>query len=102
MPTYVYKCNECGHVFEVRQHFSDEPLTDCPKCEDGEVRRVINNVSVVFKGSGFYVTDSRNGKNGTLSSNGTTNSSKSAEKTSESPSTSKAENKSSAAETEKS
>lgn len=65
MPLYVYKCNNCEHQFEVRQRFSDEPLTDCPKC-GGHIRRVINPVGVVFKGSGFYVTDSRNGKTSSL------------------------------------
>jgi putative FmdB family regulatory protein len=65
MPLYVYKCNDCENQFEVRQRFSDEPLTVCPKCE-GQIRRVINPVGVVFKGSGFYVTDSRNGKKSSL------------------------------------
>jgi len=64
MPTYVYKCEDCEHSFEARQSFSDEPLTECPSCDTGSVRRVINSVGVVFKGSGFYITDSRNGKNG--------------------------------------
>ena len=64
MPTYVYKCDDCEYTFEARQSFSDEPLEECPTCETGSVRRVINNVGIVFKGSGFYITDSRNGKNG--------------------------------------
>lgn len=64
MPTYVYKCEDCEHTFEARQSFSDDPLTECPSCKTGGVRRVINNVGIVFKGSGFYITDSRNGKNG--------------------------------------
>lgn len=64
MPTYVYKCDDCEYTFEARQRFSDDPLTECPTCNTGEVRRVIHNVGVVFKGSGFYITDSRNGKNG--------------------------------------
>ena len=70
MPIYTYKCNDCEHVFEVRQRMSDDPLTECPQCADGEVRRVINNVGIVFKGSGFYVTDSRNGRSAAVSSNG--------------------------------
>jgi putative FmdB family regulatory protein len=61
MPTYSYKCTECGHSYEVRQRYSDEPLTVCPVCE-GRIRRVISPVGIVFKGSGFYVTDNRNGK----------------------------------------
>jgi len=58
MPTYEYLCNKCEHAFEVVQSFSDAALEDCPKC-DGKVRKVYNNVGVVFKGSGFYKTDSR-------------------------------------------
>ncbi len=63
MPTYKYRCKECDHEFEVRQRMSDNPLTECPKC-GGSVRRVLGSVGVVFKGSGFYVTDNRsaNGK----------------------------------------
>jgi putative FmdB family regulatory protein len=63
MPTYRYRCKECGHEFEVRQRMSDNPLTECPVCK-GPVRRVVGSVGIVFKGSGFYVTDNRstNGK----------------------------------------
>ncbi len=63
MPTYKYRCKECGHEFEVRQRMSDKPLTKCPEC-GGRIRRVLGSVGVVFKGSGFYVTDNRsaNGK----------------------------------------
>lgn len=63
MPTYKYRCKECGHEFEKRQRMSDEPLTECPVC-GSEVRRVVGTVGIVFKGSGFYVTDNRssNGK----------------------------------------
>jgi len=56
MPTYVYKCAECGITFERFQHFSEEPLKVCPEC-NGPVLRVIQPVGVIFKGSGFYVTD---------------------------------------------
>jgi putative FmdB family regulatory protein len=58
MPTYQYQCDDCGNGFEQFQKFSDDPLTTCPSCE-GNVRRVIGNVGVVFKGSGWYITDSR-------------------------------------------
>ena len=58
MPTYQYACRECGHAFEQVQSFSDDALTDCPECE-GRLRKVFNAVGVVFKGSGFYRTDSR-------------------------------------------
>lgn len=77
MPTYVYKCAKCGHMFEARQRMSDSPLTDCPNCEESALRRVINSVGIVFKGSGFYVTDNRNGKS---SANGTVSGSDSAAK----------------------
>ncbi len=65
MPLYTYRCNECGYQFDRQQRMSDAPLTDCPMC-NGRVRRVVNAVGVVFKGSGFYITDSRNGKNASL------------------------------------
>jgi putative FmdB family regulatory protein len=58
MPTYQYACTECGHAFEQFQSFSDDSLTHCPVC-DGRLRKVFNAVGVVFKGSGFYRTDSR-------------------------------------------
>jgi putative FmdB family regulatory protein len=58
MPTYQYLCRDCGHGFEQFQKFSENALTDCPSC-DGTVQRVIQNVGVVFKGSGWYITDSR-------------------------------------------
>ena len=60
MPTYQYACTECGHAFEQFQSFSDDALTHCPVC-DGRLRKVFNAVGVVFKGSGFYRTDSRSG-----------------------------------------
>jgi putative FmdB family regulatory protein len=58
MPTYQYQCDDCGNSFEQFQKFSDDPLTVCPACE-GTIRRVIGNVGVVFKGSGWYINDSR-------------------------------------------
>jgi putative FmdB family regulatory protein len=60
LPTYQYSCTECGHFFEQFQSFSDDALTVCPQCE-GRLRKVFNAVGVVFKGSGFYRTDSRAG-----------------------------------------
>ena len=72
MPTYTYRCNNCDYEFDIRQRMSDDPLTDCPECEaENSLRKVLNSVGIVFKGSGFYVTDSR-GKNGASapSSNG--------------------------------
>ena len=58
MPTYQYACTECGHGFEAVQSFSDDALTECPQCA-GRLRKVFNSVGIVFKGSGFYRTDSR-------------------------------------------
>lgn len=58
MPTYQYRCTECGHDLEAVQKFTDAALTECPNC-GGSLRKVFNAVGVVFKGSGFYRTDSR-------------------------------------------
>jgi putative FmdB family regulatory protein len=58
MPTYQYRCTACGHDLEAVQKFTDAPLTVCPEC-DGKLRKVFSAVGVVFKGSGFYATDSR-------------------------------------------
>jgi len=69
VPTYQYACTEadCGHAFEQVQSFSDDALTVCPQCE-GRLRKVFNAVGVVFKGSGFYRTDSRQGAEKTATS----------------------------------
>ena len=69
MPTYQYACTECDHAFEQVQSFSDASLTECPQCE-GRLRKVYNAVGVVFKGSGFYRTDSRSGFGSGSSSSG--------------------------------
>ncbi len=58
MPRYQYACTECEHGFEAVQKFSDDALTECPQCT-GKLRKVFSAVGVVFKGSGFYRTDSR-------------------------------------------
>lgn len=58
MPTYQYACTACDHQFETVQSFSDDALTECPQCT-GRLRKVFNAVGIVFKGSGFYRTDSR-------------------------------------------
>ena len=94
MPTYQYACKEpaCGHRFEAVQSFSDDPIAICPVCE-GQVRKVFSAVGVVFKGSGFYRTDSRenakssNGSSSNGSSNGSS-SNGSGEKKSEAASSS--------------
>ncbi len=61
MPTYQYACTECGHRFDTVQAFTDNALTTCPDCS-GRLRKVFSSVGVVFKGSGFYRTDSRSTK----------------------------------------
>jgi putative FmdB family regulatory protein len=60
VPTYQYACTDCGDKSEVVQRFSDDPLTVCTGC-GGKLRKVFSPVGIVFKGSGFYRTDSRNG-----------------------------------------
>ena len=67
MPTYAYACTECDHRFEAVQSFSDDSLTVCPECE-GRLRKVFNAVGIVFKGGGFYRTDSRSGSSVTAGS----------------------------------
>jgi putative FmdB family regulatory protein len=64
MPTYEYECTKCRRHFERHQHITDAPIQTCPEC-GGQVRRVFYPVGVIFKGSGFYVTDNRRGSNGT-------------------------------------
>jgi putative FmdB family regulatory protein len=58
MPTYEYACRACGHVFEIVQKMSDDPLVICPEC-GGELRKVFAPPAISFKGSGFYATDQR-------------------------------------------
>ncbi|MEV7775348.1 FmdB family zinc ribbon protein [Kitasatospora sp. NPDC086791] len=67
MPTYQYQCTECGNGLEAVQKFTDEALTTCPDCQ-GRLRKVFSAVGVVFKGSGFYRTDSRSSSSSTVSS----------------------------------
>jgi putative FmdB family regulatory protein len=72
VPTYSYACTECDNRFDAVQSFSDDALTTCPACS-GRLRKLFGNVGVVFKGSGFYRTDSR--ESGKSSSNGSSSSS---------------------------
>ena len=65
MPTYQYRCTACDHRFEAVQSFSDASLTTCPVCS-GALRKVFSSVGIVFKGSGFYRTDSRSGAGSTV------------------------------------
>jgi putative FmdB family regulatory protein len=78
VPTYQYSCTECGHFFEAVQSFSEDSLTVCPECT-GRLRKVYNAVGVVFKGSGFYRTDSRTSSS--TSEGGSSSSSESTSKT---------------------
>ena len=57
MPTYVYECSSCGNTFEVEQRITEDPLTDCRCGAAGSVKRVIQPIAVMFKGSGFHVND---------------------------------------------
>jgi putative FmdB family regulatory protein len=61
MPTYTYQCQTCGVQFDKFQKFDDKPLTRCPECRKGKVRRVLQPAAIVFKGSGWYKTDHRSG-----------------------------------------
>ncbi|MBL3685937.1 FmdB family transcriptional regulator [Leucobacter zeae] len=60
MPTYAYRCADCGHAFDIYQSFSDDALSVCPEC-GGTLRKVFGSLGVTFNGSGFYRTDSRAG-----------------------------------------
>ncbi|HOT91618.1 MAG TPA: zinc ribbon domain-containing protein [Anaerolineae bacterium] len=91
MPLYEYQCQECGLRFERRQHFTDKPITVCPECE-GPVVRLIHPAGIIFKGSGFYVTDNRS-----KSPTAVAGSRKDEKHTTEEKSTAKAETTSSAA-----
>ena len=97
MPTYQYSCTECGHFFEAVQSFSEDSLTVCPEC-DGRLRKVYNAVGVVFKGSGFYRTDSR-ASTSTGSSSGSESSATKTDSASATKTESKSESKPAAAAT---
>ena len=98
MPTYQYACTECGHSFEQFQSFSEDALTVCPEC-NGRLRKLFNAVGVVFKGSGFYRTDSRSGSSGSTpaSTSASTSSSSSSSSSSDSGSSSSTASSSSSA-----
>ncbi|TDD00503.1 FmdB family transcriptional regulator [Nonomuraea deserti] len=95
MPTYQYACNDCGEQLEVVQKFTDDALTVCPSCE-GNLRKVFSAVGIVFKGSGFYKTDSRSSTSGasTSSSASSSSSSKPADSSSADSSSKSSESKS--------
>jgi putative FmdB family regulatory protein len=78
VPTYQYACTACDHRFEQVQSFTDPTLTECPECS-GRLRKLYGSVGVVFKGSGFYRTDSR-AKSSAAASGSSEKSEKSSEK----------------------
>ena len=86
MPTYAYRCKDCGYAFDVVQAFTDDALTECPAC-GGVLRKQYGSVGVSFKGSGFYRTDSRSG---TGSAGGSTSDSAAGSSTSSTSSSSSA------------
>ena len=93
MPTYQYACTSCGERLEAVQTFTDDPLTECPTCH-GVLRKVFSPVGVVFKGSGFYKTDSRkSAKSSTSTSTSTSSSDESAGGGTSTESTKPADNK---------
>ena len=69
MPTYAYRCKDCGHAFDAVQSFTDDALTECPEC-GGTLRKQYGSVGVSFKGSGFYRTDSRGAASGGAAAEG--------------------------------
>lgn len=73
MPTYVYVCDTCQDQFEKFQSFRESPLKTCPKCQRDTVRRVFQPVGIVFKGSGWYITDSRSQKSSPTSTDSESN-----------------------------
>ncbi len=88
MPVYAYRCQSCGITFERVQKFDDKPLTRCPECRKGTVRRILQPPAIVFKGSGWYATDHRS-----PSGQGSFHKSESDHKKAESTTTEKAEGK---------
>ncbi|GAC68700.1 FmdB family zinc ribbon protein [Gordonia soli] len=85
MPTYSYACTECDNKFDIVQSFSDDSLTECPQCA-GRLRKLYNTVGIVFKGSGFYRTDSRSGSGADTASSSSSSSSDSSSSSSDSSS----------------
>jgi putative FmdB family regulatory protein len=91
VPRYDYRCSACGHVYEKREGFDAPSVQECPECQ-GQARRILTPPAIVFKGSGWYVTDSRKSSVGTERDSGT--SSDASEKKSETKSETKTESKS--------
>ena len=92
MPTYGYRCGDCGHEFEIHQRISDEPLKKCPKC-NGPLSKMLYPTGVIFKGSGFYKTDYKNASSSPSSNGSESGSDSKSETKSEPKSDSKSEGK---------
>jgi len=88
VPTYSYACTECDNKFDLVQSFTDDSMTECPQC-DGRLRKLFGKVGVVFKGSGFYRTDSREAAKNAAKSSSSGSSSESSTSTEKSTSTDK-------------
>ncbi len=96
MPLYAYECKECGVRFERRQGFDDAPITVCPECE-GAVHRLITPAGVIFKGSGFYVTDHKGSSHASTTSKSEKSSSETGKSTDSKTSEKKSEKSTTAA-----
>lgn len=83
MPTYEYRCKDCGEHLEVVQSFRDDPLTECPACR-GSLKKVFQPVGIAFKGTGFYRNDARSGSSSSSSSSGSSPSTSSSDTSSSS------------------
>ena len=94
MPTYEYRCKDCGEQLEVVQSFADDPLTECPTC-GGNLKKVFNSVGIAFKGSGFYKNDSRSSSGSSSSTSSTAASSSDSGSTGSSSSSSSSDGSSS-------
>ena len=92
MPLYAYKCDNCGVQFDKLQKFTDKPIKRCPECGKSKTRRVIQASGIIFKGSGWYKTDSQSASSSTMPSPSSSKKEKKAD-SSESKTESKAESK---------
>jgi len=81
MPIYQYKCNNCGANIEKMQSFSADPLVDCPECHQPALKRVLQAAGIIFKGSGWYITDSKKSSSSTVASPSDSKSSSDSSKT---------------------
>ena len=99
MPTYVYACKSCAHRFEQYQSFSEDSLVTCPECAQDALLKVFDSVGIVFKGPGFYSTDSASSGSSTSSNSSSSSSSDSSASSTDSSSGSSASSSSSSSST---